>query len=141
MPPERKHLLVQASRPAGDPARREAECRALAARVEHAGRARDWYATLEPLLPGAGDDALRDYYRFALIGVTLGFLERDLSPYVEAHRAIIPPLLEDIRSVYEQLRDEGREYSPAEFRYLAFDYGIHKAYYLDWTHYMSRELY
>jgi hypothetical protein len=75
------------------------------------------------------------------MGMVVGFGDRNLSPYVAQHTAIIPPLLEDIRSVYQQVRASGAAYSPEEFIFRAFDYGIHKAYYLDWDLYLSHDMY
>jgi hypothetical protein len=96
---------------------------------------------LRPFMPDVDDEELADFFRFALLGVSVGFCERNLSPRDEAHLRIIPPLLADIRLVYDQLRKMGAEYDREEFRYRAYDYGIHKAYYLDWQLYLSKELY
>jgi hypothetical protein len=100
-----------------------------------------WLRELERFLPAPGERELDDYYRYALMGVVVGFEDRDLSPYLEQHTAIVPLLLKDIRVVYEQVRRSGAHYSPEEFVFRAFDYGIHKAYYLDWQLYLSQELY
>jgi len=105
-------------------------------------RAWDWLDALTPMLPSdVNEDELADFLWFALLGVAVGFDDRELSPFVEAHREIIPPLLADIRSVYEQIKARGLEYDRDLFRLRAFDYGIHKAYYLDWRLYMSKDLY
>ncbi len=93
------------------------------------------------LIPGGGEPTLLEYFRFALLGVSAGFAERNLSPNDQAHLDIIPPLLEDIRIVFERLQAMHAEYDPEEFRFQAYDYGIHKAYYLDWRLYLSKELF
>ena len=100
-----------------------------------------WLRELERFLPPPSDAELDDYYRYALMGMVVGFGDRNLSPYVAQHTAIIPPLLEDIRSVYQQVRASGAAYSSEEFIFRAFDYGIHKAYYLDWDLYLSHDMY
>lgn len=115
--------------------------RALVRRVETAEQAREWLKVFDQFLPEDIPDQLADYLRYALLGVCLGFIERDLSPYVGEHLAIIPPLLDDIRAVYERVQAQGADVDVNEFRFRAFDYGVHKAYYLDWTLYMSREPY
>ncbi len=93
------------------------------------------------LIPAGADPTLLDYFRFALLGVSVGFAERNLSPKDQEHLDIISPLLEDIRIVFERLQADDAEYDPEEFRFQAYDYGIHKAYYLDWRLYLSKELY
>ena len=55
--------------------------------------------------------------------------------------AIIPPLLDDIQGVFDRLRKLNADYDPDEFRFRAYDYGIHKAYYLDWCLYLSKDCY
>jgi len=84
---------------------------------------------------------LATFERFALMGVSAGFVERNLSPHLPEHTAIIQPLLEEIRSVYGQLIQQGLTFDPEEFRLRAFHYGLHKASYLDWTLYLSKECY
>ena len=100
-----------------------------------------WLAALTPLLPAGTEAELADYQYCALMGVVVGFCDRNLSPFLENHTAIIPPLLDDIASVYAQVKDTGAAYSHENFTYRAYDYGIHKAYYLDWDLYMSHEMY
>lgn len=90
---------------------------------------------------GHGDEELAEYERLAVLGVCAGFAERQLSPYIAEHIAIVPALLEEIRTVYAQLRKLGTTYDPAEFRIRAFHYGVHKASYLDWRLYLSKECY
>ena len=90
---------------------------------------------LEPEQP------LAEYLRLALIGVAATFAERNLSPYVLEHVAIIEPLLDDIRAVYAQILAQQAAYDHEEFRYRAYDYGVHKAHYLDWRLYLSKEMY
>ena len=99
------------------------------------------FRTLNRFLPPDVSDELADLLRFALIGICVGFAERSLSPFIEEHLEIIPPLLDDIRSVYDQLKSIGAEFDLDEFRLRAYDYGIHKAYYLDWRLYLSHEMY
>ncbi len=93
------------------------------------------------LVPTDVNEELEEYFQFALMGVSQGFVERNLSPFLKEHLEIIPPLLDDIRSVYEQLQIMSPHIDREEFRFRAFDYGIHKAYYLDWRLYMSKEMY
>lgn len=100
-----------------------------------------WMADLADFLPSDGDPALGEYQYCALMGVVVGMRDRDLSPFEADHTEIIPPLMEDIRSVYDQILASGAAYSHEGFIYRAYDYGIHKAYYLDWDRYMSHELY
>jgi hypothetical protein len=88
-----------------------------------------------------GDEELAEYERLAVLGVCAGFAERQLSPYVAEHIAIVPALLEEIRAVYSKLRKLGTAYDPSEFRIRAFHYGVHKASYLDWRLYLSKECY
>lgn len=88
-----------------------------------------------------GDDELAEYERLAILGVSAGFAERQLSPYRPEHVAIVPPLLAEIRAVHRKLRELGTPYDPDEFRIRAFHYGVHKASYLDWRLYLSKECY
>lgn len=97
--------------------------------------------TLQPLLPRGVDEKLADFHRFALMGLCVGFSDRHLSPHLPAHTAIIPPLLEEIRGVFEQLKTMGADYDAEEFRFNAYEYGVHKAYYLDWQLYLSKDMY
>lgn len=101
----------------------------------------DWLRELERHLPPPGDAELDEYYRYALMGLVVGFGDRNLSPYVAEHAAIIAPLLADIRAVYERIKTSGSTYSPEEFIFRAYDYGINKAYWLDWDLYLSKDMY
>ncbi|MCZ6553170.1 MAG: hypothetical protein O7A67_05145 [SAR324 cluster bacterium] len=139
--PDRKELFASLVEMPGMGEPREEQSQALIRRVESMEKARDWLGVFEQFLPEAAAAALQEYLRFALLGLCLGFIERELSPYVAEHLAIVPPLLEDIRSVHEQIQSRGADVDAEEFRFRAFDYGVHKAYYLDWTLYMSREPY
>jgi hypothetical protein len=131
--------LVLQTPPGALPARRaEAQPRERTGKSPHFDA---WLSELERFLPAPDAPELDEYYRCALMGVVVGFEDRNLSPYLEQHTAIVPPLLTDIRTVYEQVRRSGAQYSPEEFVFRAFDYGIHKAYYLDWQLYLSQELY
>jgi len=115
--------------------------RALALRVDALPPAATAMSELVRYLPEQAPDALREIYLYALMGVSLGFAERNLSPFIEAHLEIIEPLLEDIRTVFEQVTQMEAEVQPEEFHRQAFDFGLHKAYYLDWRLYMSKEMY
>jgi hypothetical protein len=117
------------------------ETRALIRRAGTLEKARRWLAVFEQFLPPDAEEPLLSYLRYGLLGLCLGFVERELSPYVAEHLAIVPPMLEDIRAVHEKLEELGLRPDPEAFRYRAFDYGVHKAYYLDWTLYMSKECY
>lgn len=101
----------------------------------------EWFEALKTYLPDESDPELTEYFEFALMGLTVGFVDRDLSPFLPAHTALIPVVLGDIRQVYRQVMEAGTDYSPEEFIFRAYDYGIHKAYYLDWDLYMSHEMY
>ncbi|MBI4081713.1 MAG: hypothetical protein HY423_03800 [Candidatus Lambdaproteobacteria bacterium] len=141
--PDRNTLLaqvVEAAAPGAPSSRPPGNLPALVdgARDARVGR---WFHDLQPLLPPTIAPELAEFLRFALLGVCVGFSDRELSPYIAEHRAIIPLLLDDIRAVYEQLQALGTPYDRDDFRFRAYDYGIHKAYYLDWTLYMSHEPY
>ncbi len=101
----------------------------------------EWLSALSVWLPDDVDAELGEYQYSALMGLVIGFGDRGLSPYVAQHTAIIPPLLEEIASVYHQVKTSGNAYSHEDFIYRAYDYGIHKAYYLDWDLYMSNDMY
>ena len=136
-PEELLALIVKPSREAG-------EQDASAALLAHARERADvikWSDELQGHLPATGDEELREYYQAALLGVCAGLAERGLSPYLEEHVAIIPPLLEEIHSVYSQVKEAGSDYDRADFTHRAFEYGIHKATYLDWDLYGSKTLY
>jgi hypothetical protein len=140
--PDKQVLLAQILAP--EPIRAEPQlpvARRVRARSEAHSDFAVWLRELERHLPPPSEPELDDYYRYALMGLVVGFGDRNLSPYLEQHTAIIAPLLEDIHSVYEQIRGSGAGYSPEEFIFRAFDYGIHKAYYLDWDLYLSRDMY
>ena len=114
---------------------------ALLRKFESMEQARDWFNELARFLPAGPDEHLQDFLRFALLGVCFGFIERELSPYLPEHLAIVPPLLDEVRSVYDQISATSAEYDPEEFRYRAYDYGLHKATYLDWCLYLSHDPY
>jgi hypothetical protein len=141
MTPDCETLLATLRRaePLGEAA--VAETRALIRRAHTLEQAREWLQVFDQLVPRDAKEPLTEYLRYALLGICLGFVERDLSPYYAEHLAIVPPMLEDIRGVYDQLEGMGVRADAENFRYRAFDYGIHKAYYLDWTLYMSKECY
>jgi hypothetical protein len=117
------------------------ETRALVRRANTLEQAREWLKVFDAFLPADTEEPLLEYLRYALLGLCLGFVERDLSPYHGEHLAIVTPMLDDIRAVYGQLDERQRRADPDAFRYRCFDYGVHKAYYLDWTLYMSKECY
>ena len=114
---------------------------AMIRRLEGIDEAHGWYDELVKFIPEETENPLREYFRLALLGVCYGFIENGLSPYINDHTAIVPPLLEEIQAVYDEVAEEKAEYDPDEFRYRSYDYGLHKATYLDWTLYQSRELY
>jgi len=141
MTPDREHLLVALRRAEPLDGAAIAETSALIRRAHTLEQAREWLEVFDQLVPRDAREPLREYLRYALLGICLGFVERDLSPYHAEHLAIVPPLIADIRGVYDQLEGMGVQADPEAFRYRAFDYGVHKAYYLDWTLYMSKECY
>jgi len=141
MQPDRTSLLESLLRPPAGPNGRNEQSLAMIRRVEAIERAKEWLRVFGQFLPPGADAPLRDVLQFTLLGLCLGFVERGLSPFVAEHLAIVPPILEDVTAVYEQFRSQGLEIRTDEFRFRAFDYGVHKAYYLDWTLYMSRECY
>ena len=141
MTPDREELLavLRQAEPLDEAA--VTETRALIRRAHTLEQAREWLKVFDQLLPRDTAGELQEYLRYALLGVCLGFVERELTPYHADHLAIVPPLLEDIRGVYDQLEGMGVQPDGEVFRFRAFDYGVHKAYYLDWTLYMSKECY
>ena len=141
MIPDRNALLASLSQAEPAPAERTEETRALIRRANTLEKAREWLKVFDQFIPPDVEEPLLEYLRFALLGLCLGFVERELSPYLAEHLAIVPPMLEDIRAVYEKLEQMGVKPDPQEWRYRCFDYGVHKAYYLDWTLYMSKEFY
>ena len=114
---------------------------ALVTQVEGLPEARAVMEELLKLLPPGENPDLTEIFRFAFFGISMGFAERALSPYVPEHMEIIPQLLADIRAVYEQVQAAGVKVSREEFFRQAYDFGLHKAYYLDWNLYMSKEMY
>ncbi|MCZ6556484.1 MAG: hypothetical protein O7A69_01755 [SAR324 cluster bacterium] len=116
-------------------------CKALVAAAEANPPVLSSLEAFSTLISPNTEEPLAEYFRFALLGVGVGFAERNLSPRDEKHLEIIPPLLEEIRAVYDHLTAAEAPYDPDEFRFKAYDYGIHKAYYLDWRLYLSKELY
>ena len=102
---------------------------------------REWLEYLSSRIPEATEPRLADLMRFALLGICVGFMDRHLSPYVPEHQAVITPLLDDIGSVYRDIQYSKAEFSMEEFVFRAYDYGIHKAYYLDWDLYLSKDMY
>jgi hypothetical protein len=141
MNPTRDTLLASLREPPPSAAAHNDETRALIRRLDRLERAREWLRVFEQFLPPGQEGSAREMLQYALLGLCLGFIERDLSPFVAEHLAIVPPMLEDVRSVYDQAAVQSSAIDPEEFRFRAFDYGVHKAYYLDWTLYMSKECY
>ncbi|HEV8523958.1 MAG TPA: hypothetical protein VGQ71_05620 [Terriglobales bacterium] len=117
------------------------ETLALLARTRNDAQVREWMQHLAAYLPRDAPSPLDEYLRLALLGVCAGFLERTLSPYAPQHEEIIPPLMEEITAVFDQVRAMGSAYDVDEFRYRAFHYGLHKACYLDWRLYLSNTCY
>jgi hypothetical protein len=132
--------MLEVSSPAG-PAVARAETLALLARSRDDAQVRQWMAHLSGHVPPDAPPPLEEFLRLALLGVCAGFLERTLSPYAPQHEEIIPPLVAEIRAVYEQVQAAGGSYDADEFRYRAFHYGLHKACYLDWRLYLSNTCY
>jgi len=139
MHPDRDSLLASVSVPTAQGAIEDT--RALIQRAHSLEKVREWLRVFDPLLPADAEEPLVEYLRFALLGLCLGFVERDLSPYHGEHLAIVPAMLADIRTVFEKLLAMGQPVEADVFRHRCFDYGVHKAYYLDWTLYMSKECY
>ena len=100
-----------------------------------------WLEHLSQHLPAVREPELARYFRFALLGVCAGFMERGLSPYLPEHVEIIAPLLADIQGVFDRIQSMNAAYSPEEFCQQAYAYGVHKATYLDWDLYLSKEMY
>ena len=125
----------------GAPEHGQEEALALMNRAKDEIQVREWMGHLERYLPRDVFPELAEYLRLGLLGVCAGFLERTLSPYAEEHVEIIPPLLEEIREVYDRLQAMHGNYDRNEFRYRAFHYGLHKACYLDWRLYLSNTCY
>lgn len=117
------------------------DVRALVRQAGDRPEVRACFEALQPLLDDDAEEPLAEFLRLALLGVAVGFVERNLSPELEQHRAIVPPLLDDIRGVFQSAKAEQSQYDPDEFRYRAYHYGIHKASYLDWDLYLSKEMY
>jgi len=141
MDPNRDSLLASLCEPPRGSPTRNHETLALIQRAGTLEKAREWLRVFEQFLPPGAAGSLREVLQYALLGLCLGFVERDLSPYVAEHLAIVPPMLEDVRSVFAQVEARGLAVEPEQFRFRAFDYGLHKATYLDWTLYMSKEFY
>ena len=114
---------------------------AVVVRSARGGELAAWLDDLSSYLPTDVPAELAEYLHLAMVGLMHGFRERNLSPFLPQHREIIPALLDDIRSVFDQVRAAGVEYRQEEFAYRAYDYGIHRAFYLDWTLYLSKEMY
>ena len=100
-----------------------------------------WLEHLSQHLPAVQEAELGRYFRFALLGVCAGFMERGLSPYLPEHVEIIAPLLADIQGVFDRIQSMNAAYSPEEFCQQAYAYGVHEATYLDWDLYLSKEMY
>jgi hypothetical protein len=129
--------------PAGhhEPAPPAQDTRALIVRAQTDLQVREWMGELARFLPREVTGELAEYLGLALLGVCSGFAERNLSPYLPQHVEIIPPLLDEIRGVYDQVLAMGTEYDRDRFRRRAFLYGVHKASYLDWRLYISHTCY
>ena len=138
---KRKNLLQGVLETGQQPSSQFRTSKALVAAAEAKPPVLSSLEAFSALIPPHTDEPLAEYFRFALLGVGVGLAERNLSSRDEEHLEIIPPLLEDIRAVYERLTAAEAPYDPDEFRFKAYDYGIHKAYYLDWRLYLSKELY
>ena len=141
MKPDKQELLALILSPGRSLVPAEARREVFKARTAVHSDFGAWLRELEQHLPPPGAAELDAYYRYALMGLVVGFGDRNLSPFLPQHTAIIAPLLDDIRSVYEQIKASGAVYSEEEFIFRAFDYGIHKAYYLDWDLYLSHDMY
>jgi hypothetical protein len=139
--PEKEELLALILGQAAEPPASGSVGEAIGARTRTHSAFAQWYAALERFIPTDAEQELTEYCRAAVAGVVVGFGERSLSPFLDAHTAIVPPLLEDIRSVYAQVKASGEAYDRERFLSRAFDYGVHKAYYLDWSLYLSKEMY
>ena len=120
---------------------REGNALKVQGRGPHSAPIWEWVDVLRPYAPQVTDLKLASLFEYALLGVAVGFADRSLSPYLAAHQKIVPLLLDDITTVYTQLQERQANYSLEELIFRAYDYGIHKAYYLDWTLYLSRDLY
>lgn len=133
--------MLEVVTPGRTPAQARAETLALLARARDDAEIQEWMCHLAPHISPDIPEPLEEFLRLALLGVCAGFQERTLSPYAPQHAEIIPPLLAEIRAVYEQVQALGGGYDADEFRYRAFHYGLHKACYLDWRLYLSNTCY
>ena len=122
------------------PAQQVAELSETLAMVQ-TGELAGWLESLMEYLDPEISGELREYHLLALKGTVRAFRDRNLSPFMPQHREIIPDMLRDITQVYTQVRASGADYSREAFGLRAFDYGIHKVYYLDWRLYLSKEMY
>jgi len=113
----------------------------LVKRVEAVPAAQEALHALLPLIPQAAEARLKDIYYFAILGVSQGFSERGLSPFLPEHLEMIPALMADIQAVFLEVQASAAQVTDEEFCRQAYEFGLHKAFYLDWRLYMSHEMY
>lgn len=92
-------------------------------------------------LPVPEPSGLANWQRLALLGVWVGFHERNLDPSRPEHQAVLPRVLKDVGGAFRQLRESGGNPDDPAVCWQVYDFGIQWAYYLDWELYMSQELY
>ena len=77
MNPSRDTLLASLRERPRDGAVRDQETRALVRRAGTLEKAREWLRVFEQFLPPGAEGSLREVLQFALLGLCLGFVERD----------------------------------------------------------------
>ncbi|MDH5752737.1 MAG: hypothetical protein OEZ59_10010 [Deltaproteobacteria bacterium] len=142
--PKTFDLMSQILEPGPPSAKRPKDSETLLIQSLYREEIGPWLERLKEFIPKNQEELpeeLMRYYRFALLGVCVAFLDRGLSPYADEHVTIIEPMLAEIRDVFRQVTGSGMSYDKEEFCFRSYDYGIHKATYLDWKLYMSKEFY
>ena len=108
--------------------------------TEDARRRERW---LERLREEAGDapPPFAEYVEIAILGMCLAFEERGIPPDLPGHRSLLHLLVKDVSGMCRQLQQSGHSYSREDLLFRAYDYGMRRAYHLDWELYGSQTSY
>ena len=100
-------------------------------------------AQLNELLPLIKEvnPILREWLKLAFIGTLMGFMERGLLSQDPNHQYIYSSIIEDVRKMFDHLQEAGGDLESDFLKYQIYDYGVQWVYYLDWSLYLSQELY
>ena len=100
-----------------------------------------WWKDLKLMIPEESDEQLKEWLKILLLGVCVGFKERNLNPELPAHQYIYPRMFKDVSDMFHKLQARKLPLDTSEMKWQVYDFGLQWIYYMDWDVYISQELY